>query len=238
MGKRGVVRGLASPRSSEEQLARSCAPSVSAPKLPKQVRLALRARHDRLRTEDADAMRIRELTFFHGVRHPASMGESEMRAFLPLSALKELASASTLNEALAALLFLHRGVLGRELPDLGQVTRARKPKRLPGAPTREENKAVLNHLHGDKWPMASLMYAAGLRLKECVRLRVQGTDFATSGITVRDRKGATDRVTLEDGNDIRTVRGLLGHKDVRTTTIDTDVLHRGSKGVRNPADSL
>jgi site-specific recombinase XerD len=86
--------------------------------------------------------------------------------------------------------------------------------------------------------MAALKYAAGLRLKECVRLRVQGTDFTTNEIPVRDGKGATDRVTPEDGYDIRTVQELLGHKDVKTTTIDTDVLHRGSKGVRNPADSL
>jgi site-specific recombinase XerD len=206
------------------------------------VRLALRARHDSRRTEDAedaDAMRIRRFIFSYGVRHPASMGESEIRAFLTHSALKELVSASTLNQALTALLLLHRCVLGREVGDLEQVMRARKPKRLPLAPTREETKAVLSHLHGDKWPMASLMYAAGLRLlKECVRLRVQDTDFATNEITVRDGKTPTDRVTLEDGYDIRTVRELLGHKDVRTTTIDADVLHRGSKGVRNPADSL
>jgi site-specific recombinase XerD len=86
--------------------------------------------------------------------------------------------------------------------------------------------------------MASLMCGVGLRLVWCLRLRGQDVDFARKEITVRDGKGATDRVTLEDGNDIRTVRELLGHKDVKTTTIDTDALHRGSKGVRNPADSL
>jgi site-specific recombinase XerD len=240
MGNRGVVRGLGSRTSCEQQLARSGASSASAPKpeLPNNVRLARRARHDRLRTEDADAMRIRGLTFFHGVRHPASMGESEIRAFLTHSALKELVSASTLNQALPVLLFLHRCVLGREVGDLGQLTRARKPKRLPFALTREETKAVLSHLHGDKWPMASLMYAAGLRLKECVRLRVQGTDLTTNEIPIRDGKTAKDRLTLEGGYDIRTVQGLLGHNDVRTTAIDTDVLHRGCKGVRSPPDPL
>jgi site-specific recombinase XerD len=165
------------------------------------VRLALRARHDSRRTEDADAMRIRGLTFFHGVRHPASMGESEIRAFLTHSALEKRVSASALNQAVAALLFLYRNVLGREVGDLDQVMRARKPKRLPVAPTREETKAVLSHLHGDKWPMASLMCGLGLRIVGCLRLRVQGTDFTTNEITVRDSKGATDRVTLEDGND-------------------------------------
>jgi site-specific recombinase XerD len=81
-------------------------------------------------------------------------------------------------------------------------------------------------------------YAAGLRLKQCLRLRAQGTDFTTNEIAVRDGKTAKDRPTLEDGYDIQTVQGLLEHKDVRTTTIDTDVLHRGSKGVGNPADSV
>jgi site-specific recombinase XerD len=202
------------------------------------VRLALRARHDSRRTEDADAMRIRGLTFFHGVRRPPAMGESEIRAFLTHSALKEPVSALTRNQALAALLFLYRNVLGREVGALGQVTGARKPKRLPGAPTREETEAALSRLRGDKWLLASLMCGVGLRLVGCLRLRVQGTDFTTNEIAVRDGKGATDRVTLEDGCDIRTVQGPLGHKDVRTTTIDTDVLHRGSKGVRNPAYSL
>jgi site-specific recombinase XerD len=245
MGKRGVVSDLALPRSWQREPARSGASSVSAPKpkLLNQVRLAVRARHDSPRTEDAedaDAMRIRRFIFSYGVRHPASMGESKIRAFLTHSALKELVSASTLNQALTALLFPHRCVLGREVGDLGEVIRARKPKRLPVAPTRQETKAVLNHLHGDKWPMASLMYAAGLRLKQCLRLRAQGAEFTTNEIEipVRDGKGATDRVTLEDGHDIRTVRELLGHKDVRTTTIDTDVLHRGRKGVRSPPDTL
>jgi hypothetical protein len=123
MAKRGVVLGLGSRTRCEQQLVRSGAPCVSAPKpeLPNQVRLAVRMRHDRRRTKDADAMRMRGATFFHGVRHPASIGESEIRAFLTHSALKEPVSASTRNQALAALLFLYRNVLGREVGDLGQV---------------------------------------------------------------------------------------------------------------------
>jgi site-specific recombinase XerD len=239
MGKRGVVRGLALPRSWQRELALSCAPSVSAPKpeLPNQVRLALRARDDSRHTEAADAMRIRRFTFFHGLLHPAAMGEAEIHAFLTPPALKEMVSGSMQKQDLAALLFLERNVLSREVADLGQVNRAGKPKRLPVAPTRKDTEAVLSRLHGDKWLMASLMYGAGLRLEGCLRLRVQGTDFTTNEIAVRDGNGATDRVTLEDGYDIRTVRELLAYKDVRTTTNDTDVLHRGGKGVRNPADS-
>jgi integron integrase len=110
--------------------------------------------------------------------------------------LKEHVSASTQNQALSALLFLYRHVLGREVGDLGEVIRARKPTRLPVVMTREEVKAVLSHLQGDKWLMLSLMYGAGLRLMECLRLRVKDIDFERSEITVRDGKGAKDRVTM------------------------------------------
>ena len=91
---------------------------------------------------------------------------------------------------MSALLFLYRYVIGRDVGDLGDIIRARKPKRLPVVMTREEVKAVLNRLSGDKWLMANLMYGAGLRLTECLRLRVQDVDFSASQITVRDGKGA------------------------------------------------
>ena len=93
-------------------------------------------------------------------------------------------------------LFLYRHVLERGIGDLGEIIRARKPKRLPVVMTREETKAVLGHLQGDKWLMASLLYGAGLRLMECLRLRVQDLDFARNEITVRDGKGAQDRITM------------------------------------------
>lgn len=174
------------------------APSVRAPKprLLEQVRQALRARHYSRRTEDVYVMWIKRFIFFHKVRHPAEMGEPEINAFLTHLALKERVSASTQNQALSALLFLYRQVLGREVGDLGQVIRARRPKRLPVVLTREEVKAVLSRLHGDKGLMAALMYGAGLRLMECLRLRVQDIDFARNEITVRDGKGAKDRITM------------------------------------------
>jgi integron integrase len=136
-------------------------------------------------------MWIKRFILFHNKRHPAEMAEPEINAFLTHLALKERVSASTQNQALSALLFLYRYVLGREL---GGVIRAHRPKRSPVVLTRE--KAVLAQLTGDKWLMASLMYGAGLRLMECLRLRVQDVDFARNEITVRDGKGARDRVTM------------------------------------------
>ena len=197
-----VPRGLASPRSSGWQPAVSPTvgqnPPASAPKpkLLDRVRQAIRARHYSRRTEEVYLMWIKRFIFFHGVRHPAEMGEPEINAFLTHLALKERVSASTQNQALSALLFLYRHVLNREVGDLGEVIRARKPTRLPVVMTRAEVKAVLSHLQGDKWLMASLLYGAGLRLMECLRLRVQDIDFARNEITVRDGKGAKDRVTM------------------------------------------
>jgi integron integrase len=124
------------------------------------------------------------------------MGEPEINTYLTHLAVKEKVSASTQNQALSALLFLYRHVLDREIGDLGEVIRARKPRHLPAVMTREEVKAVLANLAGDKWLMASLMYGAGLRLMECLRLRIQDIDFARNEILVRDGKGAKDRVTM------------------------------------------
>jgi integrase len=124
------------------------------------------------------------------------MAEPEINAFLTHLAVKEKVSASTQNQALSALLFLYRHVIGREVGNLGDVIRARKLKRLPVVMIREEVKAVLANLTGDKWLMASLMYGAGLRLMECLRLRVQDIDFACNEILVRDGKGSKDRITM------------------------------------------
>lgn len=124
------------------------------------------------------------------------MAEPEINAFLTHLAVKEKVSASTQNQALSALLFLYRNVISREVCDLGKVIRARKPKRLPVVMTRDEVKAVLADLAGDKRLMATIMYGAGLRLMECLHLRVQDIDFSRNEILVRDGKGAKDRVTI------------------------------------------
>ncbi|MEW5995360.1 MAG: integron integrase [Candidatus Zixiibacteriota bacterium] len=166
------------------------------PKLLDQLREALCSRHYSRRTEQTCCHWVKRYVHFHNLRHPDEIGEPEINAFLSHLALREKVSASTQNQALSALLFLYRHVLGREIGDLGEVIRARKPKRLPVVMTREEVKAVLSNLTGDKWLMASLMYGAGLRLMECLRLRVQDIDFSRNEILVRDGKGAKDRITM------------------------------------------
>ena len=166
------------------------------PKLMAQMREALRARHYSSRTEQAYCHWVRRYIFFHGVRHPAEMGEAEINAFLTELAVRENVSASTQNQALSALLFLYRNVIGRGVGTLGDVVRARRPERLPIVLTREEVKTVLANLRGDKWLMASLMYGAGLRLMECLQLRVQDLDLSRGEILVRDGKGAKDRITM------------------------------------------
>ena len=166
------------------------------PKLLDRLSEALRSRHYSRRTEQSYAHWVKRFIFFHNKRHPAEMGEPEINAYLTHLEVKEKVSASTQNQALSALLFLYRHVLGREIGDLGEVIRARKPRHLPAVMTREEVKAVLANLAGDKWLMASLMYGAGLRLMECLRLRIQDIDFARNEILIRDGKGAKDRITM------------------------------------------
>ena len=160
------------------------------------LRAALHTRHYSRRTEQAYGHWVTRFLHFHQGRHPAEMAEPEINRFLTHLALKDKVSASTQNQALAAVLFLYRHVIGRAVGDLGEVIRARKPVRLPVVMTREEVKAVLANLTGDKWLMASIMYGAGLRLMECLRLRVQDIDCSRNEILVRDGKGAKDRVTM------------------------------------------
>jgi len=124
------------------------------------------------------------------------MGEKEINAFLTDLAAKQHVSASTQNQALSALLFLYRHVLGIEIGDLGEVIRARRPQHLPVVLTKKEIKAVLEQLDGDRWLMASVMYGTGLRLMECLRLRVHDIDFQADQIMVRGGKGFKDRQTM------------------------------------------
>ena len=166
------------------------------PKLIDCLREALRSRHYSNRTEQTYCHWVKRFIFFHKVRHPAEMGAPEINTFLTHLAVKEKVSASTQNQALAALLFLYRHVIGREIGDLGTVIRARKPTHLPVVMTRDEVKAVLSNLSEDKWLMASLMYDAGMRLMECLRLRVKDIDFARYEITIHDGKGSKDRITM------------------------------------------
>jgi integron integrase len=166
------------------------------PKLLEQVREAVRTRHYSLRTEEAYIRWVRRYILFFDKRHPADMGVREVSAFLSHLAVERNVSASTQNQALSALLFLYREVLSLPIGWVDDVERAKRPKRLPVVFTREEVKAVLNHLRAEWWLMASLLYGAGLRLMECIRLRVKDVDFAQLQIMVREGKGNKDRITM------------------------------------------
>lgn len=157
------ISKVASGSSLEGQQPHWQSPAARKPRLLEQLRQALRSRHYSRRTEQTYCQWVKRFIYFHEVRHPAEMAEPEINAFLTHLAVKDQVSASTQNQALSALLFLYRHVLNRKIGDLGEVIRARKPKRLPVVVTREEAKLVLSHLKGDRWLMASLMYGAGLR---------------------------------------------------------------------------
>jgi integron integrase len=166
------------------------------PRLLDQVRDVIRFKHYSIRTERTYTDWIRRFILFHGKRHPSQMGESEVTSFLSSLARDGNVAASTQNQALSALLFLYKEVLKQEIGWLGSVERAKKPTRLPVVLTRDEVHKIFAHLHGMHRLMAGLLYGSGLRLMECVRLRVKDVDFGYLRITVRDGKGAKDRVTM------------------------------------------
>jgi integron integrase len=139
---------------------------------------------------------IRRYILFNDKRHPREMGAAEVEAFLSHLAVEGRVSPSTQNQALAGLLFLYRNVLGVDMPWLKNVTRAKRPARLPVVLTVREVRAVLGRMHGRPLLMAQLLYGAGLRLMECVRLRVKDIDFERRELLIRDGKGARDRVTM------------------------------------------
>ncbi|MBI4987209.1 MAG: integron integrase [Rhodocyclales bacterium] len=172
-------------------------PSAEAPKLLDQVRDRLRLKHYSLRTETAYVGWIKRYIFFHGKRHPSEMGKAEVEAFLTSLAVERNVSASTQSQALAALLFLYGEVLGIELPWLDEITRAKKPVRLPTVLTREDTMALLSKIEDAELHLVtSLLYGSGLRLLEGLRLRVKDVDLARNEIVVRDGKGGKDRVTM------------------------------------------
>jgi integron integrase len=170
--------------------------SASKTRLLDQMRDVIRLKHLSIRTEEAYLSWAKRFILFHDKRHPKDMGAPEIRAFLTHLAIQGKVAASTQNGALHALLFLYRHVLHQPLPELDGLERAKRPHRVPTVFTREEVHAVLAHLSGMSHLMASLLYGTGLRLMECVRLRVKDIDFASQQITVRDGKGAQDRVTM------------------------------------------
>lgn len=171
-------------------------PSAQPPKLLDRVRERIRIKHYSIRTETQYVQWVRRFVLYHGKRHPRDMGAPEVEAFLTHLAVDGQVAAATQNQALSALLFLYKEVLGVDLPWLNDVTRAKRPQRLPVVLTREEVQAVLTRMTGPYGLMARLLYGTGMRLMECVRLRVKDVDFGRGEILIRDGKGAKDRVTM------------------------------------------
>jgi integron integrase len=167
-----------------------------APRLFDEVRRQLRLKHYSLRTEQAYLGWIRRFIIANGRRHPREMGGAEVEAFLSRLAVEGNVAAGTQNQALSALLFLYRVVLGVELPWMESVVRAKRPRRVPTVLSRDEVQRLLAAMDGRPWLVASLLYGTGMRLMECLRLRVKDVDFARNEITVRDGKGGKDRRTM------------------------------------------
>src|SRR3954462_3222669 len=170
--------------------------SSSQPKLLDQVRGVIRSKHYSRRTEETYVDWITRYVRFHKTQHPRELGSADITAFLTHLAVDLDVAASTQNQARSALLFLYREVLGIAVDAPRNVVAAKMPRRLPTVLTRDEVRAVLGQMSGDSRLMAQLLYGSGLRLMECLRLRVKDLDFAQHQLTIRDGKGMHDRVTM------------------------------------------
>ena len=179
------------------------------PRLIDQLRTHLRTRHYSIRTEQLYVDWVRRFIRFHEMRHPRDLGPGEVEAFLSHLAEVRGVSASTQNQAKAALLYLYKQVLDMSLPWLDEVVQAKTPKRLPVVLTEREVRDLLGQLNGPMWLIASLLYGTGMRLMECLRLRVKDVEFARREIVVREGKGNKDRVTVLPENLIEPLRAQL-----------------------------
>lgn len=186
-----------------------CSAKVKS-ELLERMRREIRVRHYSIRTEHTYVDWAYRYILFHGKKHPKDMGAAEINAFLTHLAVERNVAASTQNQALSALLFLYRHVLGRKVGDLGEVVRAKKPVRVPVVLTVEETQRVLDNLHGVQKLMVLLMYGTGMRILEVIRLRVKDVDFGNNLIVVRDGKGKKDRVVPLPGNCRRPLTEQIG----------------------------
>jgi len=182
---------------------------MSQPRLLDQVRTLARLRHLSYRTEQSYIHWIKRFILFHDKQHPAALTPDHIRDFLSDLATSKHVAANTQNVALSALLFLYRNVLGLDFPHLENIERANRPKYLPVVLTRREVDAVLAQLSGQNHLMASLLYGAGLRLNECLRLRVKDIDLARRELTIRSGKGDKDRVTVLPASLLEPLRAQL-----------------------------
>lgn len=194
------------------------------------VRNLIRVRHYSLRTEQTYLNWIRQFLEFHHNRSAESMGKQEVNAFLTFLAVRKKVSASTQNQALSALVFLYREVLDKPFEWLDELERAKRPHHIPVVLSREEVRSVFNHLNGTFWLMAALLYGCGLRLMECVRLRIKDIDFQYKQIIVRDAKGQKDRITILPSNLIEPIRNHLA----RVKRLHDSDIHEGHGQVYLP----
>jgi len=190
----------------------------------------MRTRHLAYRTEQTYLQWIRRYVAFHDRRHPRDLGAPEVEQFLTHLAVNGKVSASTQNQALQAVLFLYRQVLGVDLPWLENVTRATRPKRLPVVLSRAEVRSLLAALEGTPWLVANLLYGSGLRLIEALRLRVKDLALERGELIVRDGKGGKDRVTVLPATLIAPLRGHL----TRLQAWFQEQRRRGEPGVSLP----
>lgn len=165
-------------------------------KLLDQVRQMIRVKNYSYRTEQTYVAWIRRYILFHNKQHPKDMGEAEVAAYLTHLAVERDVAASTQNQALQAILFLYREVLKQPLPPTIEAVRAKESQHLPVVLTRQEVQRVLSHLSGEMLLVVQLLYGAGLRLNECLRLRVKDVDFGQGLLVIRDTKGREDRTTM------------------------------------------
>jgi integron integrase len=182
--------------------------AIGQRRLRDQIHAAMRASHYSHLTEKAYLQWIRRFILFNAKRHPAELGQHDVEAFLTHLAVARKVAPATQTQALNALLFLYRKVLGSELPWLENVVRAKKATRLPVVLSEAEVQAVLGELRGIHWLIGTLLYGSGLRLVECLRLRVKDIDVPARQVAVRNGKGAKDRVTMLPKS---VVPSLVGH---------------------------
>jgi integron integrase len=179
------------------------------PRLLEVAREAIRRRHFSPRTEETYLHWMKRFILFSGKRHPRELGAAEVTAFLNHLAVERHVAAATQNQALAALLFLYKDVIAEPLPWLDEVVHTKRSVRRPSVLTSGEAHKLLAKIHGTKWLMASLLYGAGLRLRECLNLRVKDVDFGYRQILVRDGKGGKDRITILPGQVIEPLQSHL-----------------------------
>ena len=183
---------------------------IKRPRLREQLHTEIRRRNYSRRTEQAYWFWIRWFIRHNGLRHPEQMGAAEVEAFLSWIATERNVAAATQNQALSALLFLYKELLGQDLPWFKNLVRSKRPVRMPVVLSRAEVGRLLAAMQGTKWLMASLLYGAGLRQIECLQLRVKDVDFAYRQVLVRDAKGAKDRVTMLPDQTVQPLQAHLG----------------------------